>query len=35
MIDKVQETHLYMWLKDKDSKFLAKLDEVIILANDH
>ena len=29
MIEKVQESHLYMWLKEKDSKFLSKLDETI------
>ena len=33
MIEKVQESHLYMWLKEKDSKFLSKLDEVIEYAN--
>lgn len=33
MIEKVQESHLYMWLKEKDSKFLSKLDEVIQQAN--
>ena len=33
MIEKVQESHLYMWLKEKDSKFLSKLDEVILYAN--
>lgn len=33
MIEKVQETHLYIWLKEKDSKFLSKLDEVITFAN--
>ena len=24
MIEKVQESHLYMWLKEKDSKFFNK-----------
>ena len=33
MIEKVQESPLYMWLKEKDSKFLSKLDEVIEYAN--
>ena len=33
MIEKVQESHLYMWLKEKDSKFLSKLDETIEYAN--
>ena len=33
MIEKVQESHLYMWLKEKDSKFLSKLYEVIEYAN--
>ena len=33
MIEKVQESHLYMWLKEKDSKILSKLDEVIEYAN--
>lgn len=29
MIDKVQESHLYIWLRGKNSKFLNKLEEVI------
>ena len=33
MIDKVQESHLYIWLKGKNSKFLNKLEEVIDYAN--
>lgn len=33
MIEKVQESHLYMWLKEKNSKFLSNLDEVISYAN--
>lgn len=33
MIEKVPESHLYMWLKEKDSKFLSKLDETIEYAN--
>ena len=28
-IEKVQETHLYKCLKEKDSKFINQLDEVI------
>ncbi|WP_035287932.1 ATP-binding protein [Clostridium sp. KNHs214] len=34
MIEKVQETHLYEWLRKKDSKFLTQLNEVIKYAND-
>lgn len=33
MIEKVQESHLYMWLKEIDSKFLNTLDEVIAYAD--
>lgn len=33
MVQTVQETHLYMWLKEKNSKFLSKLDEVIEYAD--
>lgn len=33
MIEKVQESHLYMWLKEIDSKFLNMLDEVIAYAD--
>ncbi len=33
MIEKVQESHLYMWLKRKHSNFLGKLDDVIDYAN--
>ena len=33
MIDKVQESHLYIWLNGKNSKFLNKLEEVLDYAN--
>ena len=29
----IQESHLYTWLKEKNSKFLGKLDELIAYAN--
>ena len=28
-MENVQESHLYKWLKEKNSKFLSKLDEVM------
>ena len=34
MLTRVQDTHLYMWLKDKESEFLSKLDDVIKYAED-
>lgn len=34
MIEKVQETHLYLWLSERDSCFLGQLDEIIRYAND-
>ena len=29
MIDKVQETHLYKWLCEKNSEFLGQVNEAI------
>lgn len=34
MLTRVQDTHLYMWLKDRESDFLSKLDDVIKCAED-
>lgn len=34
MIEKVQETHLYIWLSAKKSHFIGQLDEIIKYAND-
>lgn len=34
MIEKVQETHLYLWLSAKKSHFIGQVDEVIRYAND-
>ena len=34
MLTRVQDTHLYMWLKDRESDFLSKLDDVIKYAED-
>lgn len=34
MIEKVQETHLYLWLSAKKSRFIGQLDEIIKYAND-
>lgn len=34
MIEKVQETHLYLWLSAKKSPFIGQLDEIIQHAND-
>ena len=34
MLTRVQDTHLYMWLKDRKSVFLSKLDDVIKYAED-
>lgn len=34
MIEKVQETHLYIWLSAKKSHFIGQVDEVIRYAND-
>lgn len=33
-MENVQESHLYTWLKEKNSKFLSKLDEVIAYSID-
>lgn len=33
-MENVQESHLYKWLKEKNSKFLSKLDEVIAYSID-
>lgn len=33
-VEKVQETHLYMWLKNKESCFLGQLDETVKYASD-
>ena len=33
-MEKVQETHLYKYLKEKDSQFISQLDEVIKYAED-
>lgn len=35
MIEKVQETHLYMWIEERNSKFLGKLNEVVTFAYDN
>ena len=34
MVEKVQESHMYQWLKKRDSKLLDELDKVIKYAND-
>lgn len=34
MLTRVQDTHLYMWLKDRKSEFLSKLNDVIKYAED-
>lgn len=34
MLTRVQDTHLYVWLKDRESEFLSKLNDVIKYAED-